>query len=274
MSSQHPPSATVCFVPTPAVSYSLCRPNTRRQLQCLSSQDPPSATVSVVPRPSVSFSVCRPKTLRQLQCLSSEHPPSASVCVVPTPAVSYSRSSQHPLSAQCVSSQHPPSATATDPFVDLTSAAVTYASVRSQLRLLLWRNNRTYGPDPVTRRKPHVHLLGPAWVFPVHSLRRQQSSPDSQDEYAYESFHIHSPSPHILFCIPAQSLKNPPVETKIRTSLLPFSAHLHQYDKTLLKKQKNKKQPKNNNKQMKTLGDWICFFEIYRYICRPPCSEL
>ena len=121
-------------VPTPAVSYSVCRHNTRRQLQCLLSQHPPSA-----------------------QCLLSQHPPSAQ-CLL----------SQHPLSAQCLSPQHPSSATATDPLIDLASAAVTYANVRSELRLLVWRNNRTDGPVPVTRRKQHVHLLGPAWVLPVH----------------------------------------------------------------------------------------------------------
>ena len=99
---------------------------------------PAVSSVSVVPTPAVSYIVCRPNTRRQLQCLSSQHLPSATVCVVPTPAISYSRSSQHPLSAQCVSSQQPPSATATEPLIDLASAAVTYASVRSQLRLLVW----------------------------------------------------------------------------------------------------------------------------------------
>ena len=144
-------SANVCVVPTPAVSYSVCHPNTCRQLQCLSFQHLPSATMSVVQHPP-SATVYHPNTRRQLQCIiptpavsysvSFQHPPSATVyrpntrrqlqCIIPTPAVSYSVSSQHPPSAtvyhpntrrqlQCivttpavsysVSSQHLPSAT-------------------------------------------------------------------------------------------------------------------------------------------------------------------
>ena len=91
-------SANVSVVPTPAVSYSVCHPNTCRQLQCLSSQHLPSATVSVVQHPP-SATVYRPNTRRQLQC------------IVPTPAVSYSVSSQHPPSATVSVVQHPPSAT-------------------------------------------------------------------------------------------------------------------------------------------------------------------
>ena len=86
LSSQHPLSATVSVVPTPTVSYSVCRTNTHRQLQCRSSQHLPSATVSLVPTPAVSYSVCRTNTRRQLHCLSYQHLPSATVSVVPTPS--------------------------------------------------------------------------------------------------------------------------------------------------------------------------------------------
>ena len=80
-------SANVCVVPIPTVSYSACRHNTSRQLQCVSSQHPTSATVSVVTTPAANFRICHPNTRRQLQC------------IVPTPAVSYSVSSQHLPSA-------------------------------------------------------------------------------------------------------------------------------------------------------------------------------
>ena len=106
--------------PTPAVSYSVCRPNTCRQLQCLSSQHLASATVSVVPTPAVSYSVsprktclqlsvCRPNTRCQLQCLSSQHTPSAEVFFVPTPAVNYRVCRPNTRrQLQCLSSQHLP----------------------------------------------------------------------------------------------------------------------------------------------------------------------
>ena len=172
VSSQHPPSATVSrpntrrqlqgLVPTPAVSYSVSsqhppsatvsRPNTRPQLQYMSSQHPPSATVTqhrpsasvpVVPTPAVSYSVCRTNTRRLLQCLSFQHPPSASVYVVPTPTVSFSvcRPNTRRL-LQCLSFQHPPSATATDPVIYLVSATETYASNRTELRILVWRKQQ------------------------------------------------------------------------------------------------------------------------------------
>ena len=126
--SQHPLSATVSVVPTPAVSYSVFRPNTRRHLQCISSQHPPSSTVSCqhppsatvyfVPRPTISYCVCH-----QLQCVSFQHPPSATVSVFPTPAVSYSvchANTRRQL--QCLSCQHPPSAeTATGSCIDLAT---------------------------------------------------------------------------------------------------------------------------------------------------------
>ena len=90
---QHLPSATVCC-PTPAVSYSVCHPNTCRQLQCIvttpavsysvSSQHLPSATVY---RHNTCRQLHRHNTCRQLQC------------IIPTPAVSYSVSSQHLPSA-------------------------------------------------------------------------------------------------------------------------------------------------------------------------------
>ena len=101
-------SANVSVVPTPAVSYSVCHPNTCRQLQCLLSNTRRQLQC-IIPTPAVSYSV------------SSQHLPSATVyrhntrrqlqCIVPTPAVSYSVSSQHPPSATVSVVQHPPSAT-------------------------------------------------------------------------------------------------------------------------------------------------------------------
>ena len=136
-------------VPTPVVSYSVCRRNTRRQLHCLSSQHPPSAqclssqhplsaTVSVVPTPSVSYSACCPNTRRQLSVCRPNTLCQLSVCY-PNTRRQLSVCRLNTLrQLQCRSSQHPSSATATEPLIDLASAAVTYASVRSQLRLLVW----------------------------------------------------------------------------------------------------------------------------------------
>ena len=100
-------SANVSVVPTPAVSYSVCHPNTCRQLQCLLSNTRRQLQC-IIPTPAVSYSVCCP-TPAVSYSVSSQHPPSATVyrpntrrqlqCIVPTPAVSYSVSSQHPPSA-------------------------------------------------------------------------------------------------------------------------------------------------------------------------------
>ena len=114
------------------------------QLQCLSSLHPPSA-----------------------QCLSSQHPLSATVPVVPTPAVSSVSVVPTPsVSSVCVTPT---------PVVSYSDWSAYRFSISSsdrkcplELRLLVWRNNKTDGPVSVTRRKPHVHLLGPAWVLPVH----------------------------------------------------------------------------------------------------------
>ena len=125
-------------VPTPVVSYSVCHRNTRRQLHCLSSQHPLSATVSVVPTPSVSYSACCPNTRRQLSVCRPNTLCQLSVCY-PNTRRQLSVCRLNTLrQLQCRSSQHPSSATATEPLIDLASAAVTYASVRSQLRLLVW----------------------------------------------------------------------------------------------------------------------------------------
>ena len=164
-------------VPTPAVSYSVCGSNTRRQLQCISSQHPPSSTVYFVPTPAViysfvptsavSYCIFRPKTHYQLLCL-----PSATVCVVPTPAVSYSvclpvfhhklhcLSSQHLPSAKCLWSQHPQATIATGPLIHLVSTAVSYGNTRCEVHPLIWRRTRTQRLVLVTRRKARVLLLG------------------------------------------------------------------------------------------------------------------
>ena len=164
--SQHPLSATVSVVPTPAVSYSVFRPNTRRHLQCISSQHPPSSTVSCqhppsatvyfVPRPTISYCVCH-----QLQCVSFQHPPSATVSVFPSSTISYiSLSSQHLPSAKCLWSQHPQATIATGPLIHLVSTAVSYGNTRCEVHPLIWRRTRTQRLVLVTRRKARVLLLG------------------------------------------------------------------------------------------------------------------
>ena len=167
LSSQHPLSATVSVVPTPAVSYSVWDSNTHRQLQCLWFQHPPSATVCFVPTPAVSYGVFRPNTHYQLLCL-----PSATVYVVPTPAVSYNvchpvfhhklhcLSSQHLPSAKCLWSQHLLATIATGPLIHLVSTTVSYGNTRCELHPLIWRRTRTQRLVLVTRRKARVLLLG------------------------------------------------------------------------------------------------------------------